>query len=322
MADISLAYLDQPLNNVSLGYRNADFVAPRILPFVPVTDRSGRYWVFGFEKFREYDTARAPGAEAREVAPWSLSNNPFFCDGHALKDYITDEARKSAAPGAQIEVTTVENLMQGILLKFEIKLAALITNTSVPQPPVAVPSTTLSGTSQWSDYTNSDPIAAIEAQRIVIEQAVSEMANTLVVSYPVHLKLRQHPKIIDRFKYTTLPAGFPTEQQLASVFEVDNYIVARAKYQPNAEGQTPASALSYVWGKNALLCYVPSAPGLRVVSLGYTFRWLFGAPELGGVLTKRYRVEWRTADVIEVQTYYDPQLIAPLAGYLWINAVA
>jgi hypothetical protein len=321
MADISLAYLDAPLNNVSLAYRNGDFVASRLFPFVPVDERSGRYWVFGFEKFRDYDTSRAPGAEAREIAPWSLSNNPYFCNGHALKDYITDEVRKSAHAGAQVEVTTVENLMQGILLKFEKTVAAIIAGTSVPAPPVTVPTAPLSGTSQWSDYVNSDPIAAIEAQRVAIEQAVSEMPNTLLVSYPVHLKLRQHPKIIDRFKYTVLPGGFPSEQQLASVFEVDNYIVARAKYNANAEGQAPPSALTYVWGSSALLCYVPPTWGLRMVTLGGTFRWLFGAPELGGVLTKRYRVEWRSADVIEVQTYYDPQLIAPLAGYLWTSCV-
>jgi hypothetical protein len=212
--------------------------------------------------------------------------------------------------------------MQAILLKFEIKVSQMIFNTSVPPPAVAVPSTTLSGTGQWSDYTNSDPIAAIEAKKIVIDQAVSEMANTLVVSYPVHLKLRQHPKIVDRFKYTALPSGYPSDEQLASVFGLEKYIVARTKCRSDKEGQAPASTLPYIWGNNALLCYVPETWGLRMVTLGATFRWLFGAPELGGVLTKRYRVEWKTADVIEVQTYYDPQLIAPLAGFLWIDAVA
>ncbi len=315
MADISLAYLDQPLNIVSLGYQNAEFAASQIMPFVPVSDRSGRYWVFGYEKFREYDTSRAPGAEAREIAPWSLSLNPFFCDGHALKDSIPDEHRKAASPGAQIEITTVENLMNGIALKYEIKAQALVSGG-------AVPNTTLSGTSQWSDFVNSDPTAAIEAQRVVVEQAVSQIPNTLLVSYPVYLKLRQHPKVVDRFKYTAIPQGFPSTQQLASVFGVDNFIVARAKKNTVQEGQAPPAALSYIWNKDALLCYVPPAPAQRTVSLGYTFRWLFGAPDLGGVLTKRYREEKKSADVIEVQTYYDVQIVASAAGFYWINAVA
>jgi len=35
--------------------------------------------------------------------------------------------------------------------------------------------------------------------------------NTMAVSYPVYAALRQHPRIIDRFKYTQVgsPAGRP-----------------------------------------------------------------------------------------------------------------
>jgi len=71
-----------------------------------------------------------------------------------------------------------------------------------------------------------------------------------------------------------------------------------------------------------LLAYVPPEPRRREPALGYTFRWLFGAPELAGTLTKRYRVENRTADVIEVHRYDDVQITAPQAGLAFINAVA
>jgi hypothetical protein len=56
-------------------------------------------------------------------------------------------------------------------------------------------------------------------------------------------------------------------------------------------------------------------------ALGYTFRWLFGAPDLGGTLTKRYRDEKRTSDVIEVHRYDDIELTAPLAGGIWQSVV-
>ena len=73
MSDISLQYLDQPLTNVSLGYQNADFYAERLLPLLPVQKQSGRYWVFGKEKFQRYETIRRAGDEARQIAAWSLS---------------------------------------------------------------------------------------------------------------------------------------------------------------------------------------------------------------------------------------------------------
>ncbi|HEV2424312.1 MAG TPA: hypothetical protein VGZ29_05740 [Terriglobia bacterium] len=314
MADISLQYLDQPLNNISVGYQNDDYFGEKLFPVTPVKKQSGRYWVFGKEKFRQYETIRHARAEAREIAPWSLSNNPYFADDHSLKDMISDEEAANS-DGTDLEVNTVENLTDAILLDFEIRVQSLIMGATSP-----VPNATLSGTSQWSDYINSDPISAVEAQKTVIKQAIALTPNTLAVSYPVYATLRQHPRIIDRFKYTQV--GILQADHLKSAFDVDNFWVLGAEYDTTNENQRLGPSLSFVWGKNALLAYIPPEPKLRTPSLGYTFRWLFGAPELGGTLTKRYRVEDRMSDAIEVHRYDDIQIVAPNAGYVFLNATA
>ncbi|MGH7866221.1 MAG: hypothetical protein ACREP9_00990, partial [Candidatus Dormibacteraceae bacterium] len=125
MADISLQYLDQPLNNVSVGYVNDDYFAEKLLPVTPVQKQSGRYWVFGKEKFHRYETIRHAKSEAREIAPWSLSNNAYFCDDHSLKDAISDE-EKSNADNTDLEINTVENLTDAILLDLEIRAMNLL----------------------------------------------------------------------------------------------------------------------------------------------------------------------------------------------------
>ncbi|MGH9406344.1 MAG: hypothetical protein ACRD3D_10985 [Terriglobia bacterium] len=312
MADISLQYLDQPLNNVSVGYLNDDYFAERLFPPVPVKQRSGRYWIFGKEKFHRYETIREPKAESREIAPWSLSNNPYFCNDHSLKDSISDEER-AGSDNADLEITTVQNLTDAILLDLEIRVANLVLGAGS-----SVPSATLAGTSQWSDYVNSDPIAAVEAQKTAIKQAIAKTPNTIAVSYPVYATLRQHPKIIDRFKYTQV--GILQADHLKSVFDVDNFWVMGAEYDTANEGQAPN--LQFVWGKHALLAYIPPAPQRLQPALGYTFRWLFGAPDLGGTLTKRYRIEPKTADVVEVHRYDDIQLVAPQAAFTFLGATA
>ncbi|MGH9397171.1 MAG: hypothetical protein ACRD18_10025 [Terriglobia bacterium] len=312
MADISLQYLDQPLNNVSVGYTNDDYFAEKLLPPVPVKQRSGRYWIFGKEKFHRYETIREPKAESREIAPWSLSNSPYFCNDHSLKDSISDEER-SGSEDADLEITTVQNLTDAILLDLEIRVMNMVLG-----PGTTIPNATLAGTSQWSDYINSDPIAAVEAQKTVIKQAIAKTPNTMAVSYPVYSVLRQHPKIIDRFKYTQV--GILQADHLKSVFDVDNFWVIGAEYDTANEGQTPN--LQFVWGKSALLAYVPPSAQRLQPALGYTFRWLFGAPDLGGTLTKRYRVESKTADVIEVHRYDDTQLVAAQAGFAFLSATA
>ena len=310
MADISLQYLDQPLNNVSVGYQNDDFYAEKLFPVVPVMKQSGRYWVYGREKFRQYETIRHAGAEAREIAPWSLSNNPYFCDDHSLKDKISDEERANS-DGIDLEINTTENLTNAILLDLEIRVANLILGGTVSN-------TTLSGTSQWSDYVNSDPVAAVEAQKTTVKQAIGQAPNTLAVSYPVFATLRQHPKIIDRFKYTQV--GVLDRDALKAAFSVDNFWVMGAEYDTANEGQTPS--LNFVWGKNAVLAHVLPEPRRREVTLGYTFRWLFGAPDLGGTLVKRYREERKTADIIEVHRYDDIQAVAAPAGFVFLSATA
>jgi len=312
MADISLQYLDQPLNNVSVGYVNDDYFAEKLLPIVAVKQRSGRYWVFGREKFQRYETIREPKSESREIAPWSLSNSPYFCNDHSLKDSISDEER-AGSENPDLEITTVQNLTDAILLDLEIRAMNLIMGSGS-----SVPNITLAGTSQWSDYVNSDPIAAVEAQKTATKKLIAKTPNTLAVSYPVYSVLRQHPKIIDRFKYTQV--GILQADHLKSVFDVDNFWVMGAEYDTATEGQLPA--LDFVWGKTALLAYIPASPQRLQPSLGYSFRWLFGAPDLGGTLTKRYRVEPKTCDVIEVHRYDDIQLVAPQAGFAFLSAVA
>ncbi|HEX5481947.1 MAG TPA: hypothetical protein VFZ08_04905 [Terriglobia bacterium] len=312
MADISLQYLDQPLNNVSVGYVNDDYFAEKLFAPVPVKQRSGRFWVFGKEKFHRYETVREPKAESREIAPWSLSNSPYFCNDHSLKDSISDEER-AGSDDTDLEINTVQNLTDAILLDLEIRVMNLLIGPGSP-----VPGATLAGTSQWSDYVNSDPIAAVEAQKTVIKKSIAKTPNTLAVSYPVYAVLRQHPKIIDRFKYTQV--GILQADHLKSVFDVDNFWVLGAEYDTAGEGQTPA--LDFIWGKHAMLAYVPASAQRLQPALGYTFRWLFGAPDLGGTLTKRYRVESKASDVIEVHRYDDVQLVAPQAGFMFLNAVA
>ena len=80
------------------------------------------------------------------------------------------------------------------------------------------------------------------------------------------------------------------------------------------------ASLSYIWGKDALLCYVPPRPAMKTVALAYTFVWTLAPGSLNGRLVESWREERRKADMVRVQKYYDQKLIAPTAGYLWQNA--
>ena len=315
MAEVSTAHLDQFLTNYSIVYRNQEFVGGRLFPDFPVTKQNGRYPIFGFERFKAYNTERAPGSEANEMPAWRMSNDEYYCDGKAQKQLIADELRAQWDLSVGPEVFTTETLADIIDKQREIMIYDLIMNSTViPKIDLSEPPNV-----QWSDFQNSDPVAAITNIRSTILLACTKEPNTLVVGYPVWLQLIQHPIIIDRFKNHALPLGYPTDQQLSGLFNVDNFIVAKSLYDTTQQGI--AHNLNYIWGKNVILCYVPPAQGQLMVTLGTTFRWLYGVPQNGGMLVKRYRVEERSGDMIEYQTYYCCKLTVPGAAYIFENAV-
>src|SRR5262249_26251264 len=90
----SAVHIDTALTNVSVMYRNEDYVADQVLPEVPVDKQSDKYFVYGVENLRPDDDTRRPGSQSNEVT-WSLSTDGYYADGHALSDVIPDEQREN-----------------------------------------------------------------------------------------------------------------------------------------------------------------------------------------------------------------------------------
>lgn len=313
MPEVSQVHIDAALTNVCVAYSNPNFVSDTIAPPVAVRKQSDRYFIYDAdrEKFRSSNDKRAPGAEANEV-DFALSDDSYYCEDHALESAIPDEERENADPPIQPEIDRTEFLMEKMLLNKEIALASRILTGS------DVPSETLSGTGQWSDYTNSDPVAEVETHKATIQEAVQVIPNTLVLPYEVYAKVRLHPKVTDRTKYMQL--GIAGPNTLATLFDVERVLVPRAVKNVAAPGQT--ADLDAVWGKNAFLAYVPSRPALKRVAFSYSFVWTMAPGSVSGHVVEVWRENRRKADMIRVQRYYDQKVIAPGAIYLWKNAVA
>jgi len=313
MPEVSQVHIDAALTNVCVAYSNPNFVADLTAPPVAVRKQSDRYFIYDAarERFRSSNDRRAPGAEANEV-DFALSNDNYYCEDHALESVIPDEERENADPPIQPEIDRTEFLMEKILLNKEIALASRIRNGT------DIPGETLSGTSQWSDYTNSDPVAEVEAHKATIQEAVQVIPNTLMLAYDVYAKVRLHPKVTERTQYMRLGTADPNT--LATLFDVERVLVARALKNVAAPGQTPD--LDYVWAKDAFLCYVPSRPAPKRVAFAYTFVWTMAPGSVSGHVVEVWRENRRKADMIRVQRYYDQKVIATGAIYLWKNAVA
>jgi hypothetical protein len=294
------------LTNVSVQYRNADFIADQIFPELPVDHQHDKYYKFGKDNLRPQDDAKRPGSLANE-ADYTLTKDEYNAEGHALRFFIPDPWRKNQTGGVDLDIDTTLQLTDRIQLNQDVNLFNLI---SAQMAPVSL------AAAKWDDD-SVDPIARIDLEKQALGKQIGKMPNTLVLGRPVFTAVRNNAKVKVRITGAAgLSGSTITAQQVASVLEIDRVIVADTVKNLAAEGQ--ADNMDFVWGKNALLLYRPPVPGLRVVSLGYHFVWRIGVM---GSTVRRYRDEHRESDVIETQKYYDQKLVCPTAGTFFTNAV-
>ena len=305
-------HIDVALTNVASAYKNDTLIADKVLPVIPVAKQSDKYYTFGKEAFRLFDDLRANGQESKEVLSYTVGTGNYFCDVHSLKDIVTDEDRANADAPIIPDTDTTEALTNMILLRREYAVASELFNTTT----FSSYTSALSGTAKWSDYTNSDPIGDIETAKASVHDNTGRPANVVVMGIEVWRKLRQHPDLLDRVKYTQ--KGILTPDLVASLFEVDEVLIGGALYETAKEGQT--SSFGKIWGNYVLTYYrAPGKQTLKTPNLGIIPSWkIYGGKTYK---VKKYRWEPRGGDMIEVESAYDVKVTMAAAGYLYSAVV-
>jgi len=312
-------HIDIALTNISVAYPNQAFAGSILFPQVPVRKQSDKYYIFGREAWLPEDDIRAPGTEANEIPGLTVSLDTYYAQEHALQIPVTDEERENADPPMQPDTDGTELVTGKILLGRELVQQGFATTAANYASGM---STTLSGTAQWSDYTNSTPISDIKTGRRAINAQIFMDPNVAIFPYQVMSVLEDHPDFLERIKYSE--RGIVTPDIIAAVVGLPRIVVPGAGFNSANPGQAPA--LGYIWGKDVVMAYVPDRPGLKTPAYGYEFVWGFGGnnPQI----VDRWREEKRVSDLIRVRRRYDHKLVAvdsnglAIAGYLIKAAVA
>jgi hypothetical protein len=310
--DPQTLYQEPLLTDVAQRYHNRKFIAEEIFPEVLVDQERFYYHVFDRGVvFKRQPTRYGPNGTANELdlkATKVLGNT----ESRALKAYI-DEKEERQAGGLSIESLKTEAIVEALKLDLEIEIATQLRSTSV-----LTQNATLSGTSQWSDFTNSDP----KNEVLTRKQSLILDANVMIVGKQVHDKLVIHPKVTDAVKYTQ--GAIDTSEILARYFGVKKYLVGEAFQDSAAEGQ--AEALGFIWGKDVILAHVAERPNAMMMepSLGYLPRWRGGAagPWRAYVGYNPERGTGKGAKMVKVETDYKPLLTGVNLAFLLKNAVA
>jgi len=315
-------HIDVVLTNISVAWPNNGFVGPVLFPTVPVAKQANKYYIFGREAWQPepFGDVRAPGSVANEIPGMNVSTDTYFCNEHSLQIPVTDEERENADSPLRPDTDGAELVTSKINLQRELAIYNLVSTSGTYNSALT---TTLSGTSQWSDYVNSNPISDMRTAIKAVHAQIFLEPNVAIIPYQVMTILEDHPDFIERIKYSE--RGIVTPEIIASIVGIERVIVPGVGYNATANpGQ--AASLSYLWGKNVIFAYVPASAGLKTPAFGYEFTWGYG----GGMpqVVERWREQQRKADIIRVSRRYALKIVAQdsagasIAGYLLQNAVA
>lgn len=320
MPTVQGVHIDKLLTNISIGYSNEQYIASNIFPSLPVNKQSDKYYVHGMERFRVHDDHRAPGTAAAEIN-WTLSQDQYYTEGHALRHRIADEEKQNADDIFDLESEGTELVTEGILLNKEVDAANAVLNASNYAPDL-VQTLGQGGTFKWSDYTNSNPVMDVHKAKEKLHRKAGIRPNTLIMSEQVLNVLMMHPKLLEVIKY--VQKGIVTMDLIKSVFGVQNiYVGSALKSDVLNPGQAASNGfdnLDYIWGNSVVLCYIAPRPGKKQVSLGYTFEW--NKDGAGATQVRKWYDQDTRSTVIEAEKWYAHKMISNVAGYLFADAVA
>lgn len=302
----------RPVNPVStslsIGFKNDEFLWDQIAPVSEQPEKSGTYFIWNREFWmrRPDGMVRPPESQYLRTG-YGVSTatyNAFEIGAEKLLGEVTQAASQTPENLMTQDVQFLTNLIQ---LELEKRVADALFVTGVWGT-----SNTLTGSDQWSDYANSDPISDADTAHNTIRRNTGAMVNTLFVGKTSWDDLKNHPLILEKYKYTQ--TSIMTEALVAGVLEVPEIKVGTSV--ENTAGENLAYVGADIWTDSALFL-VRNNPALGVANGAYTFMW----NEKSNIpwAVEEYREDQTRGTVNRIFTHIDPQVVSAQHGYLFLD---
>ena len=300
------------LSQLSVGFPNGGFVADELCPVIDVGADAEQGVYFSWDKYYLNSTVedvRTIRGHSNEPQDPTVSENTYSAVAHSLAKPIDPrEFKQHKNKELKLAESIQEGLLSLLMIKKEKRVADLFTTAGNY---ASDHKSTLSGTSQWSDFVNSDPEAAIETSREVVALAGFE-PNTIMIPITTWRKIRQHPQI--RALIKSLDSKLLTDDMIVpSLFGLD-LVVPGSRNVTSLPGAT--EAIGRIWGDYVWIGYVNKKS--NPVKMDLTFAYTFQAE---GRKTETFKD--RKNEIIDVQ--FDiavEKITAAASGYLYTDVIA
>lgn len=304
---------------ISLAYRNTRLIADEVSPRVRVGAREFKWFQMNrADRFTIPETLVGRKSEPTQVEFGGIEQ-PGFVKDRALDDVVPQEDIDSAYEGFDPLGNAIEGITELLAVDREKRVAdqyfSLNTYPSNNR-------TTLSGTSQWSDYTNSDPYTAM----MTAMDGMLMRPNTMLIGRIAWNRLRVHPRITAAVvpfatgnTGTSNAQGAPaTLQAVADLLEIDRILVGEAWYNSAKPGQTPT--MERLWGKHCALLHQQPLGTLRGNGITFGATAEYGT-RVAGTLANPFKgmrgsIQCRAGESVQ------ELIIANDVGYFFQNCIA
>jgi len=298
------------LTAVAIAYKNKRLIADEVLPRVPVGKQDFTYLLHTMDEgFSVPDTKVGRKSKPNEVE-FTATEQTASTSDYGLDDPIPQADIDNAPANYDPMGRAVEGITDLVLLGREARAAGLVFNAANY---AAANKQTLSGTSQFSDFANSDPIGVI----MTALDACIMRPNVMTLGRAAFSKLIQHPKIVKAVLGNAGDSGIATRQQIAALFELEDVLVGEAYLNTAKKGQ--AASLARVWGKHISLTLRDRNANTRGgATFGFTAQ--FGDRIAGSQFDSD--IGLRGGQRVRAGESVKELITAPDLGYLITNAVA
>ncbi len=283
MSNNTAPFQVQPrLTQIAMAVKPMGMIADLVCPRIPVDSEKFYYTKMTTEEMFQIQDVKVGRTSAPNQVEFGATDVLDSTEDYGLDDPVPNKDIKNA------EGTNVDPLGRAaegtsILMDLarEKRVADLYFGLNTYTPALR---TTLSGTSQWNDYANSDPLSAI----LGMYDNMLVRPNVGILGRAVYTRLRMHPKVVAAVLGNSgtgaavSASGAVVTRALADLLELDELYIGEAFAASNKKGQ--ASAYGRLWGKHAAFMRIDkNVRNTRgaLPTFGFTAQW---GSKVGGTI--------------------------------------
>ena len=298
---------DEILQTMSVMFKNDEFIWDRVMPQV-MTNGSlgGLFWKYDRRDQLSFpDDAIGDKGKVNELGQ-NRTQDSFALTPRSLKESVDEFTLQDQASPLNELMDAQMHPLQGLDFNREVRVAGIVGAAgSYSGNTVAI-----AASDRLDTATGGDPGGIMDTARASVWEGMGPGRWVVAVSLSVHNVLKRHPRILDTFKYGGSAPPFATRQMLAEFFEVDEYVVGKARKDTANRNQT--ASYSRIWPDVIALVRVSQQPSLRNAAFGYVLQDKPTRQDMWFRLEDGGQGVWTTRATRADQE----KVVAPTCGYL------